>query len=147
MQGVVNDFSLRSRLVPSRIGIVWAKLAFLPPLVSENIEPDVCARFEAVQDLLVEFGRLESGPFFSGLPSRWFVGPVLRFRCGRGHVHGSADSSKVVAGECPICHEPVALTFPEDFSDSPACEATPRDYQNSRDQMRAVLLGVLGARG
>jgi hypothetical protein len=147
MQCVVNDFSIRSCLVPSRIGIAWSKLAFLPPLVSGDVAPDVRARFDAVQDLLVELGQLEPGPFFSGLPSRWFQGPVLRFRCGRGHVHGSTDSSKVVAGECQICHEPVALTFPEDFSDSPACEATPRDYQNPRDQMRAVLLGVLGASG
>jgi hypothetical protein len=60
-------------------------------------------------------------------------------------VHSSTDSSKVVAGACPICHDPVALTFPEDMSDP--CQSAPRDYRNSRDRLRAVLLGVLGARG
>jgi hypothetical protein len=145
VQPSMNDFLCPSCLVPSRIGILWSRLAFLPPPCRGHVSADIRERFDAAQDLLVELGQLERGPFFTGLPARWFVGPVQRFRCGRGHVHTSTDSSKVVAGECPICHEPIALTFPEDVSDP--CQQNARDYLVSRDRMRAVLLGVFGARG
>jgi hypothetical protein len=146
MQTAMVEFlNCACHLVPSRIGIAWALAAGLPALCSGHVDDVTRARFDAVQDLLVELGQFEPGPFFSGLPSRWFLGPVLRFRCGRGHVHSSTDSSKVVAGACPICHDPVALTFPEDFSDP--CQPSAGDYLSPRDRMRAALLGVLGARG
>jgi len=110
---VVNEPSCPCRLVPSRIGIAWAKLAFLPAFEA-HVDPETRRRFDALQDSREAIGRQEPGPFFSGLPSRWFTGPTLRFRCINGHVHTSTDAKKIVAGECPVCSSPVALTFPED---------------------------------
>lgn len=110
---VVNEPSCPCRLVPSRIGVLWAKLAFLPTFEA-RVDPETRQRFDALQDAQEAIGRQEPGPFFSGLPCRWFTGPTLRFRCINGHVHVSTDPGKVVAGECPVCSAPVALTFPED---------------------------------
>lgn len=113
MQGIMNDFLCPSCLVPSRTGVAWAHTARLT-LCSGHVSDDVLERFEEVQDTLVAIGQLEPGPFFSGLPERWFMGPQFWFRCGNGHVHTSCDPSGIVAGTCPECSEPIALTFPED---------------------------------
>lgn len=117
MQGVMNDFLCPSCLVPSRTGVAWAHTAGLT-LCSGHVNDDVRKRFEDVQDRLVAIGQLEPGPFLSGLPSRWFMGPLFWLRCGNGHVHTSNDPSCIVAGRCPTCGEPIALTFSED-SDGP----------------------------
>lgn len=141
----MNDcLNCACHLVPSRIGIEWARAGRLPVLCPGHASPETRQRFEHLERFLVELGRLEPGPRFSSLPSRWFLGPSLRFRCSNGHVHSSTDTSKVVAGECPACGDPIALTFPEDTSDP--CQPGADGYQK-RDKMRAALLGVLGVRG
>lgn len=110
---VMTEPSCPCRLVPSRIGIAWAKLASLPPC-DAHVDVDTRQGFDALQDRLEASGRQEGGPLFSGVPRRWFEGPTLRFRCIHGHVHNSTDAKSIVAGECPTCAAPVALTFPED---------------------------------
>lgn len=109
----MTEPSCPCRLVPSRIGIAWARLAFLPAFEA-RVDHETRQRFDALQDAIERIGRQEPGPFFSGLPCRWFKGPTLRFRCIHGHVHDSTDAKDIVAGECPICSAPIALTFTED---------------------------------
>lgn len=110
-----------AHIVPSRVGAQWATLARLSPLCTAHVDDDTKDRFDMLQDALVRIGQRERGPFFSGLPSRWFRGLVLRFRCVNGHVHSSANVGLVVGGECPVCVDPVALTFPEDESGRLGC--------------------------
>jgi hypothetical protein len=103
--------------LPSRIGREWATFAGQDLGHGCELHPEHVERFEALQDLLSEVAVLEGGNLVFGVPSRWLAGLVRRFRCTSGHVSASDDPQTIVAGACPECLAPLALTFPEDVSD------------------------------
>ena len=146
---VAEDVRCTCFQVPSRLGVELGKQIGMA--IARRCERHPSAThpsdeaFEALQDLLSDLAVLEGGAMLFGISVRWFE--ALRFRCSAGHVHVSDDPQSLVFGNCPVCLAPVALTFPEDVDDPPSCQTLGHAYHGERDRMRAVLLGVLGARG
>ncbi len=76
------------------------------------------------EDKKINLGRLlawraeciakEDGPFFCGLPDRWFESPGPKFRCPNNHVSTMYLKSEMEGDLCLGCYQPVLLTFPED---------------------------------
>jgi hypothetical protein len=56
--------------------------------------------------------KASGAEMFLGIPDRWFEPP--HWRCTNDHVGGAYLKSEVKGDLCLQCHQPVALTFPED---------------------------------
>lgn len=56
----------------------------------------------------------ERGPFFLGIPERWFDNPT--YRCVNGHVMSwYIKSEELGRPACPSCKGQIWTTFPEDY--------------------------------
>ncbi len=66
----------------------------------------------------------ETGPFFMGLPDRWF--DDVTWRCTNGHISKCFLKSEVKGDLCLACGAAVLITFPEDVEDTASSFHQPR---------------------
>lgn len=81
----MNNTPIPAERIITRVGRLWSRLAGFA-VDSGAVESSAQKQLASLETFIVKLGKLERGQKFSGLPSRWFVGPLLRFRCIQGHV-------------------------------------------------------------